>query len=505
MSLICPWCRGADWPPLKGSHGADGKRLSTRGGGISSIAPIKHFLLVLAFLIGGLFPAGAVDWPLCVEAEDLEFAGDAAFMRDGAGYSGLGFVRIRAAPDSSVIWRVTVAEAGIYRLQAMVAAPYGSKGYLLEVNGQAQGGFFRGSDELLARSLGLVELRAGENVISLGRGWGHYDIDYLQLAPAEPYAPPLPVPAALSDPQATPEAKALCVRLCVAYGQGTISGQYRTFGQASFLEAEGVQATSGKYPVMHGADLMPFSPSFVEHEPPPAKLIDDLVEAGKAGHPILLMWHWTLPTPADLPYYKGFHKMPGAFDLGQALQPGTPGYARLLSDLDAIAIVLHRFQDEKIPVLWRPLHEADGAWFWWGGSGPEAFQQLWRLVHQRLTERNGLHNLIWVYSSSDALDLTWYPGDDVVDIVAPDIYSTNLHDPLTEPWEHLQKRFDGCKLLALGEVGGVPDIGHMHRLGARWSFFLSWTEGLGPASMAPADVREIYNDPKMVTFEKWRN
>ncbi len=47
---------------------------------------------------------------------------------------------------------------------------------------------------------------------------------------------------------------------------------------------------------------------------------------------------------------------------------GTAEYNATIRDIDAIAVQLKRLQNEKIPIIWRPLHEAGGKWFWWGSK-----------------------------------------------------------------------------------------------------------------------------------------
>lgn len=95
------------------------------------------------------------------------------------------------------------------------------------------------------------------------------------------------------------------------------------------------------------------------------------------------------------------------------------GYDLLMADIDAIAEQLLILKEAKVPVLFRPLHEASGGWFWWGASGPEAYKELYRLLYDRLTNEYGLDNLIWVWNGQDA---EWYPGDEYVDIIGEDIY-----------------------------------------------------------------------------------
>ena len=72
-------------------------------------------------------------------------------------------------------------------------------------------------------------------------------------------------------------------------------------------------------------------------------------------------------------------------------------------------------------LLWRPLHEASGKWFWWGAKGAAPCKALWNLMYDRMVNHHGLTNLIWVWNS-DGADYEWYPGDDKVDILARDFY-----------------------------------------------------------------------------------
>lgn len=76
-------------------------------------------------------------------------------------------------------------------------------------------------------------------------------------------------------------------------------------------------------------------------------------------------------------------------------------------------------QSSKIPVLWRPLHEAGGKWFWWGGKTNLDAKKLYQLMYSRYTDYHQLNNLIWVWSTPEA---DWYPGHQLVDIMGYDSY-----------------------------------------------------------------------------------
>jgi mannan endo-1,4-beta-mannosidase len=217
-----------------------------------------------------------------------------------------------------------------------------------------------------------------------------------------------------------------------------------------------------------------------------------------------LCWHWNAPTnllnTPNQEWWRGFYTHATTFDIAATLaNPNSTAYAMVLRDIDAIAVQLKKFSSNNIPVLWRPLHESEGGWFWWGAKGPEPFKQLWRLLYQRLTTYHGLHNLIWVLTSEDP---AWYPGDDVVDVLGVDGYPTDPSDALTGRWQALLARFNGNKLLALTEFGGVPDIEKMQRFGVWWSWFAPWTGDYGPTTMPTATVVRIYQSPAVFTLDE---
>ena len=99
-----------------------------------------------------------------------------------------------------------------------------------------------------------------------------------------------------------------------------------------------------------------------------------------------------------------------------------------------IAKALKELQDQNIPVIFRPLHEAEGAsslngeysWFWWGNDGAEAYKELWKYLYNKLTNEYGLQNLIWEWNSyTYDTSAAWYPGDEYVDLIAYDKYNAN--------------------------------------------------------------------------------
>lgn len=388
--------------------------------------------------------------------------------------------------------------AGLYRLSVAYRCE-GRRGYEIGVNGLTLSGVFPGSDslEFSVQDLGVVELAAGSNQLWIGRGWGQVDYDYFDLMPAgSPFPPRMPA-ASPVDGEVSPAARALLLNLDRSFGKTTMLGVY------SDQDADYVLQTTGVRPAMMGGDLIDYSPQRAVHRQKPNREIERLLADAKNGYMLTLCWHWASPsgqmdTEAE-PWWKSFYTEATNYDLAQVLaDPNGKEYALMLSDIDAIATQLRRLQDAGIPVLWRPLHEASGGWFWWGAKGPKAFIQLWQIVFDRLTKVDGIHNLIWVYTGDG--DPRWYPGDKYVDVIGLDAYPKDLQDPQSGFWEILERQHEGSKLVTLSEFGGVPDIPRMQRMGEFWSYAVSWSGSEGPRKNTPEEVKRIYSSPRVTTL-----
>ena len=422
---------------------------------------------------------------------------------DRTGYSGSGYVTGFEKDGDRIIFHFQ-AKAGIYVAHIHFCTPSGEKGSELKVNGASYSLMFPSRNSFSELDAGLVELKSGDNTLSIEKGWGWFEVDSVTLKPAAVSSKLKPLRAKLSDTQASIEAKNLYSTLLRSYGSKAFSGQYDK------KDCDYVRAIAGVTPAILGDDLMDYSPTRVGHGSMPKDTTERLIQAAKAGQIVTLSWHWNAPShlfdreitdaqgnKVDARWYKGFMAYASSFDLAKALaNPQSDDYKLLLSDIDAIAVQLKKLQTAKVPVLWRPLHEADGGWFWWGSKGAESFKKLWRLLHSRLTKANGIHNLIWVNSSGTKPE--WYPGDDVVDVVGVDAYPSDPSDPLSNTWATLLQQFDGKKPIALTEFGGVPDIQRMQRFGVRWAYFVSWTGSLGAKKLSPADLKRCYTQKSVI-------
>lgn len=179
---------------------------------------------------------------------------------------------------------------------------------------------------------------------------------------------------------------------------------------------------SGHYPAIIGADYGYTSEtSFSDWNP-------TLIAYWKAGGLVELSWHF------DNPWTGGDCNDLGGADLIKLITRGESGYETWQRQLARAGDVLEALQKEGVTVLWRPFHELNGDWFWWGmrshPGDPAPMRNLWRAMFTYFHVTRGLHNLIWVYSVTGykqgetfARPLEfYYPGADVVDVVGIDVY-----------------------------------------------------------------------------------
>lgn len=200
-----------------------------------------------------------------------------------------------------------------------------------------------------------------------------------------------------------------------------------------------------------------------------------------------------------VPWWMGIYSYGTTFDLTAALaDPTGSDYALILRDLDAIATQLLRLQAAQIPVLWRPLHEADGTWFWWGNFGPETCIALYKLMFTRFTQYHKLRNLIWLWNS---VTPSWYPGSDIVDILGYDSYpAAGDHGPVGVQYQALLALGENKKMVTLPEVGSIPDPDILKAYHADWSYFVTWNDEYITADTYNdlAFKKKVYADPTVL-------
>jgi len=400
---------------------------------------------------------------------------------------------------------VTVPTEGYYTLTGRYSQSYDESGkqQSLLVNDVALGSIsfsytgatlsFAGA-ELAAK----VKLAHGSNTIEIARSWGWIDLDYIEVAPYT--ASPFTIAPTLVTPAASANAKLLYGFLLDYFQSKTVSGVMtnevllgndpRSFDD--LVEVSWIQEASGKQPALLGLDFIHGTGKSSVTDVNPnswhaAYNASTLALAkevwGKGGIPAY-NWHWKDPTNKVESFYTT--GIGSAFDFAKAFTDATYAtwnttsseYIAIVRDIDVVAGYLKTLADAGVPILWRPLHEASGGWFWWGTKGPVACKQLWKLMFDRLVNIHKLDNLVWVWTSDDAASATdWYPGDEYVDIVGRDFYyypRKANHASLASSFEAIKNITNGKKIVSLSECGSVPHPDSMAADGATWSYFMPW-------------------------------
>ena len=271
-----------------------------------------------------------------------------------------------------------------------------------------------------------------------------------------------------------PEAQALFDYLKDINGKKMLSGTMANVNW-NINEAQWVYEHTGRWPAMNCFD-------FIHHVfSQPGGWIDysdtQVVEDWHAkGGIVSIMWHWNVPAREDGKW--AFYSKETDFDVRKIFDEHSPEYALMIKDIDQIASYLKLLKDKHIPVIWRPLHEAGGKWFWWGRDA-DACQHLWRVMYQRFSDA-GLDNLIWAFTPAAAWQqsfsegMRWYPGDAYVDIVGYDIYNVpDAQACYSDYYLFLQQQCPD-KLIALTEFGNTAPVSSQWQAGAKWLFFMPW-------------------------------
>lgn len=304
------------------------------------------------------------------------------------------------------------------------------------------------------------------------------------------------------NPNATHEAKAVLDYLYTVQGKKIISG-YMNFIQTADEDARRVEELTGKLPALWGCDLIDYYRSAGNAD----SIIQEAYAKHKAGYLITLMWHQG--RPKDDPPYDWKESIQGKLSDAEWQELTTPGtllHRRWLEEVDRIAEILMKLKRLRVPVLWRPYHESNGVWFWWGNrKGGNGSAKLFRMMFERYVNDHHLDNLLWVWNANAPRQLIddeayaygdYFPGLDCVDVLAADIYHNDYrqihHDRLLE--------LSQGKPIAMGEIGEAPSATILSQQ-PMWTWFMMWYRSVDIHN-TPEQIKELYNNPRVISHEE---
>lgn len=140
--------------------------------------------------------------------------------------------------------------------------------------------------------------------------------------------------------------------------------------------------------------------------------------------------------------YSGYTPGTTTGNIVSRIMPGGDLNDVYVGYLDMLATYAHKLENAGVPVIFRPFHENNGSWFWWGKAycDEEAYKNMYRYTVEYLRDTDKVHNFLYVYSPNGPFEneedyLSRYPGDEFVDILAFDYYDDNpTEDASTDPW-----------------------------------------------------------------------
>ncbi len=278
-----------------------------------------------------------------------------------------------------------------------------------------------------------------------------------------------------------------------------VSGQFCNFGSGAKLEAaEKIFQATGRWPALISVDYADFKSNWLDPHTTNRLLLD----YWHAGGLVSVSAH--LNNPAR-PGGGGLRDQ--GLKLADMLADGTPVHERWMRQLDDLATGLQELQAAGVVVLWRPFHEMNGGWFWWGAQEPATFIKAWRQMFDYFTQNKGLHNLLWVYSPNKGSHTAdYYPGDGYADLVGLDAYTDNINPgniPGYPELARLTKPFGFTEYGPHGASNPPGDYDFRRFLTGiaehfpRSRYFLIWDGKWNPAENKFA--REFYTDPRVIT------
>ncbi|SEH40196.1 mannan endo-1,4-beta-mannosidase [Ruminococcus flavefaciens] len=445
---------------------------------------------------------------------------------DLSGFSGKGFAYLDQKGTTLSV-DVDVPEAGLYELNIGYCEPSdpNKKVQYLNVNGVNQGELTCPYTKTFAEtSGGVVNLKKGKNTIELKAYWGYTFFDYLTLKAAPEKLTNLSPTRELSNPKASDTTKRLYNYLCDQYGKHIISGQQEYCGDHNYnlwnspdvfikdneAEFEYIEEKTGKQPAIRGIDFLAYNTSSEWRDHAPERVIEWV---NKYHGIATVSWHWNVPCEKgsdDIAFYvESANPKFTTFSCKNAVTEGTWEHEVVMADIELIAGELKKLKDADVPVLWRPLHEAEGGWFWWGAEGAEPCKKLYRLLYDQLTNVYGLDNLIWIWTGSTSpAAADWYPGDDVVDIVGYDKYNcadgvANLSS-ISSTFYSLVQGTDCQKMVAMSENDSIPSLENLVNDKAAWLYFCPWYMNyLTSEQNNPVDnLIEVYQSDYCITLDE---
>jgi mannan endo-1,4-beta-mannosidase len=308
-----------------------------------------------------------------------------------------------------------------------------------------------------------------------------------------------------ADTNASPAARAVLRYFHELEGRQdnrVLSGQFVDFGEPCNLRLlENVHERTGKWPAIAGVDYADFPRGGITTKMPNQTMI----AWWKAGGLVSVSAHMYNPANTN-----GGGLRDKGVDLASLLKEGTETHRRWMRQLDQIAEGLQELEAAGVVTLWRPFHEMNGGWFWWGDQDPQTFQRVWRHMFTYYTGVKRLNHLLWVYGPNKGPRIAdYYAGDAFVDIIGLDAYTDSIDAKSMTGYDALakiKKPFGFTEYGPHGPSNPPGDFDYRRLIEGfrkdfpRTTFFMSWNAKWSLATNLY--TRELMADPWVVDREE---
>ena len=343
------------------------------------------------------------------------------------------------------------------------------------------------------------------------------------------------------NPNATAETIALFYNLKTLSKSNFLVGQQDAFNAFynNNIGDSDIKKTTGSDPGLLGSDFMFITDDLNDETPTnwfyqQEQIIkEDAIEAYDKGMVNVFAWHLREPYEG-LDFYtenmSEFQKT-NAFT---SILPDGENHEYYKQKLDKVAQVAKSMvgNDGKlVPFIFRPFHEFDGNWFWWGAAycTPQQFIEVWRFTVDYLKDTQNVRNMLFAFSpdknfNSDAEYLSRYPGDEYVDVLGMDNYgdfdnqgqmgldSANsklqILTSLADEKVKIAALTESCYFVTPGETNPIPGFyannlyGALTQNNVEIGFMMFWTNSLDtyctptPGQSSTDDFIEFISKPE---------
>ena len=303
-------------------------------------------------------------------------------------------------------------------------------------------------------------------------------------------------------PHASPEAVALLKYIHGISGKHTLTGQHN-YPDTKDTSTRQAAAAWGKTPAVFGQDFGFAAPGDKDAVAARPDIIAEVKRQYANGAIITLCWHAVRPTEDEPVTFRG--SVQGKLtdkEWNELITPGTRLNQRWCDQVDVIAGYLKQLRDAHVPVLWRPYHEMNGDWFWWGGRRREhGTTVLYRQLFDRLANHHQLNNLVWIWSvdrpsTPERQFVDFFPGRNYFDIAALDVY----HSDFSPAYYRDLLKLAGGKPVALAEVGPPPTLDVLEKQ-PEWTWWMLWAGMVERGTNASNAMQTLVNNPRSLSLD----